>query len=67
MQHVQYVRLTILVLVVNSDQFQILWIARSYSSRPFLCVVMNINLQPKKWSSKSCYGFYAIVVLADKN
>ena len=41
MQHVQDV-LLVLVLAINSDQFQIYRVALYYSSRPFLCTLGTI-------------------------
>ena len=53
MQHAQYV-LLFLVLGVNSDQFQIYGVTRSYSSCPFLCALAG-SIEHDATGGVACY------------
>ena len=75
-QYVQYV-LLFLVLAVNSDQFQILWVmhsvsvTHSYSSRPFLCALVGSYSptcsQWRRWSSSSDLSVCVHVIVSPRS
>ena len=50
----QYV---LIVLAVNSDQFQILWSTHSYSSRLFLCALAGMYYLHMKYKHDILFAF----------